>query len=256
MSNYFDIPCISATEIKAALKSEKHWRHYKSGAKEQSDSFTVGTLVHLGVLEEDKFFALPKWAGRRAGKSWDDFVERNGDLYITNSQLDDVLPMIKSANYCLQANGVDKSKSQVESVFVGSGRKAKVDIYCEGKIVELKTTSDCSPEAFSRDAFKYGYLTQLAWYSIVVSKFEKVNDFGFCVISSKKPHDSAYYVVPKEMIELEVERCLQAEEKIKHWATYENTNPVGQYPNASTLLIPAWAIPQEDELTFGGESIF
>lgn len=262
--NYFEVEAVSSSEIRSAIKSEKHWRAYKNGEHKKSSAFELGTLVHMRVLERDRFDSLPVWVGRRFGKSWDDFVEKHGDDYVNGALLEEVVRISDSADQCLSRNGINKLGNALleKEVFVERFThkcKAKIDIYQKGRLVELKTTRDCSPTAFSRDVFKFGYLNQLAWYSIVLSRstgISMVDQYSFCVVSTEAPYDYAWYNVPSEMMEIAKETVLEAENKISTWMKSENPNPDGEFPAAMDLLIPAWAIPQEDELTFGGESIF
>ena len=82
--------------------------------------------------------------------------------------------------------------------------KCKIDFVCpaERLIIDLKTTSDPSPYAWSWSAEDFGYHRQAAIYSDAMqAKYGEPFRFLFGVVRSKEPHEAAAYELDAESIQ-------------------------------------------------------
>ena len=82
--------------------------------------------------------------------------------------------------------------------------KCKIDFVCpsERLIIDLKTTSDPSPYAWSWSAEDFGYHRQAAIYSDAMqAKHGEPFRFLFGVVRSKEPYEAAVYELDAESIQ-------------------------------------------------------
>jgi exodeoxyribonuclease VIII len=96
---------------------------------------------------------------------------------------------------------------EYESLTMGRGAlvdlKCKIDFVCpsERLIIDLKTTSDPSPYAWSWSAEDFGYHRQAAIYSDAMqAKHGEPFRFLFGVVRSKEPYEAAVYELDAESI--------------------------------------------------------
>jgi len=69
-------------------------------------------------------------------------------------------------------------------------------------VMDVKTTSDASPEAFGKSAWNLGYHVQAAFYRRVISEATGTTpDFIFGCVESERPHLVAYYSVPQYLLD-------------------------------------------------------
>jgi exodeoxyribonuclease VIII len=119
----------------------------------------------------------------------------------------------------------------------GKGR----DIIC----LDLKTTVDAAPDAFSRSINTYGYHRQAAHYTAgLEAEGFRVVSFVFAVVTSSAPFVSVAYVLDDATIS-------QAEqERAELLDTYARCNSANEWPayGAGLQLIglPAWARRAEE----------
>jgi len=112
-------------------------------------------------------------------------------------------------------------------------------------VVDLKTTTDASPEAWSRKIHAFSYHCQAAWYlDAAIQLTGEPHGFAHVVISTTAPYEVAVYELDMRAIELgheanrtalrDLAACLEADE----WL-----NPYEQKP--MVVGLPSWAYPRE-----------
>ena len=108
-------------------------------------------------------------------------------------------------------------------------------------ILDLKTTDDASPDAFSKKSFNLGYYIQAAFYSDLVRLVfgEQNVEFMFCAIERRAPHGIGLYKASEEMIQLGREKYLEALRTLKYCQNREIFP--GYSPEPQELQLPGWA---------------
>jgi|TARA_B100000035_G_scaffold33593_2_gene25505 exodeoxyribonuclease VIII len=107
-------------------------------------------------------------------------------------------------------------------------------------ILDLKTTDDASPEAFSKKAFNLGYHIQAAFYSDLVRAVLGGDEitFMFCAIERRRPHGISLYKASDEMVQLGRDEYKSA---LKSLANALNCGEFPGYPAQPTeLMLPRW----------------
>jgi len=200
---------ISATQIKYARQSIKHFHYYVNGKipREEKSHFHFGNAFELALLSPQEYLnkvaVLPdnelvteilsdgKTKNARNTNRYkegvSDFMTKNTGKYLINDcgpeSFETIEEMLSSCFQDKIIQGLIKNTEYQLSLFwtdpdTGIQLKTRPD-FCKRKkniIVNLKTTLDGSPEAFSKDLKKYDYPIQAARRSII-----------FCLTSLNSP---------------------------------------------------------------------
>lgn len=177
-----------------------------------------GTAVHCGVLEPDTFsqtvaIAKPWQFDGRTTKGKDERAEFQaeaaGKLILSADDGARAWQCIASVlHHPMAAKLLDGAEVE-ESLFWVDGkyqvpRKVRWDARNPwlGGIVDVKTATDASPEAFGRACATYHYHTQEANYREAAEAVlnESPKFFAFIVVESEPPHAVACYYLPPEAV--------------------------------------------------------
>lgn len=111
----------------------------------------------------------------------------------------------------------------------------------DGLIVDIKTTTDASPEGFGKHAYNYGYHMQAWWYmrAYEAATGKKPEGFVFIAVEKDAPHCVGVYVACPEMLELGQRDCEAA------LGIYRECRRTGEWPGypeqIEPLHLPVWA---------------
>lgn len=180
---------VSASTLKYAAKSMRHYYYARNGAfdlNEKKMHFDFGNAFEMALLEPhnvDKYVVgfdaedrpePDKTFASKLNKEWKaNFYEKNKDKYIINAHgkesFDALTSMIDSCLRDEKINSLIKNIEYQYSIFwkdetTGLNLKTRPDI-CKSKsciVVDVKTTDDASPAAFSRAMRKFNYPLQAA----------------------------------------------------------------------------------------------
>ena len=236
----------------------------RSDAHQPSAAQTLGSAVHAYVLEgvsvfESRYAIAPICDRRtKAGKeTWENFTAENpGKVYLTHDDMETIEAMSKSLYAHNAARGLLGDAEGVAEVSA-YWHDQKTGILCRcrpdfwrsgGVLVDLKTTDDASPEAFSRSIAAYRYHVQAAWYidgcrEAHVQSEEPphlwlANHFVFVAVEKRPPYAVACYTLDPQTIELGREEyranldryaaCLQSDQ----WPSYTET--------VAEIGVPLW----------------
>lgn len=138
---------------------------------EDTTAYRIGRAFHALVLQG---IEPTKYDGIRRGKEWDAFVvdceshQIKREDILSVSEYEQVNAMWRAVNLNQEAveilNRCDKREANIEWERDGVPCSGRVDAYGDGAILELKSCSDARPTKFLRDAHKFGYHAQMAWY--------------------------------------------------------------------------------------------
>jgi len=247
---YFSIPSLSNSDFRLLSESVLHYIN-KELFPLESASLTLGSAVHKLVLEHERFnedFIIEDFEGadlnkntklyKEAKKKWLDSV---GDREVLSKDLfEQVTKMarnVKAIAGGLLQNGLPEQA--FFSDFDGVPVKCKADYYIEsaGVVIDLKTTK--SIKDFKKSVLEYGYGTQSAFYTDVISSLEKKADrFVFILVETSKP----YMVSVQEMSfeSIEEGRSIYGE----HLKTLQDYNKDGVVNVIKTTGYPEWFLEQ------------
>ncbi len=205
---YHALRYASASTLKRGL--DGNWR--KAFAPfPRSAAMLLGSLVHCMVLEpellEERYAVAPQLDRRtKAGKdAWSDFEqEHTGKDVVTQEQWD-------AASNCTEAVLRHPSSEKLlefrkEHSIVWYDEesrlpcKARLDLWSQKSslVVDLKTTQDASPSAFSRQCANLHYAVQAAHYMDAVQvaqNGDRPQAFAFLVVETVEPFSTGLYYI-------------------------------------------------------------
>ena len=195
---------------------------------EESDAMLLGSAVHMLALEPDEFddkyrietgpinASTCRPYGRESKKfeAWlDRAMYEDARIILLQEEFAESLAIARAfqAHPTIVAIMALKAEKLFESEYAmeyeaNNGKvdlKCKIDFVCpsERLIIDLKTTSDPSPYAWSWSAEDFGYHRQAAIYSDAMeAKYGEPFRFLFGVVRSKQPHEAAVYELDAESI--------------------------------------------------------
>jgi len=271
--HYFALDAVSNSDLKQVIRSPAHYRAYKDNPEEQKDTpdMFMGRALHCTVLEPEEFFnryaILPATAPNKPTKAqlnaknpaeksveaitfWHEFKEKAGDKDIlTAIQADEYLkigeiirnhPELKN----LLSGGMAERVVIAEDPVTGELCRCKTDYAVKlgdlRVIIDLKSAEDARPEAFQRNAYKYGYFNQAPFYSDIWEWAGYPIDLWiFAVFEKTAPYAvKLYEVLPDDM-----ERGRAVYRMALN--TFAECKATNTWPSYSTeieqLYYPSWA---------------
>lgn len=179
MNAYLAIPAASNTALGHLQRTASHLRAYLRGKPTFVDPQSIGRAFHALALEgEEAFLAryarAPKEADNKGRKPWLEWVRTVPESVIPMkaTDFDAALEMgrgLREDPVCAFAlEGVTQTELTVVWIDEATGVKCKARIDALnpslGTIIDLKSTTDAAPRAFSRSIYNYGYYRQAAFY--------------------------------------------------------------------------------------------
>ena len=251
---------ISKSDLDLLAKSPYLLKLKKDGLykSEATPSQILGSPVHKLVLEPNDFineFALQPMVDRRTkdGKAeFEKFQSENQGKTIITHELYETADIIREAVLNMQgtANFLKDGKAEQSyfSEIDGIKVKCRPDFYNEnlGLIIDLKTTSDASPNGFMKSIANFNYHIQTAFYSdILRSLGKKVNSFLFIAVETKEPYLVGFYELDEVAIDKGREKY---KELLNLWKWCVENNNYFQYGDfkdgklnpVKTLNLPTW----------------
>ena len=262
-AEYHAHEAISKSDLDVARKSGIHFLDKKEGPPRASTpTFDFGTAFHAAVLPGEDFsqtaVRMPKEITSKATKAGKEFAkEHEGKIILNHSDSYALDQMMLSVSQHPAAsgllNGELKGKSE-QSFFCTDTGETELELKCRpdfmlddgSLIIDIKTTTDASPNGFKKSLANFRYYVQAAWYLHVVEKAtgRRPEAFIFVAVEKERPFATGVYVADDECIRIGME---QAREDLLNIAKWKNT---GVYPGYSTqaemISLPKWMLPKED----------
>lgn len=195
--------------------------------REPTEAMKLGTALHMKVLEpelfEQTYVAVPESIKVRRGKEWDAFVQANEgkeclrlSQYVQISAMASALTSFEPNKPIFEATPREWREVVLLSELLDIPIKSKVDMICpeKGIIVDVKTASDASPEAFARQCAEFAYDVQAAWYAMnAEANGLNIKQICFFVVENEFPYVTGTYTFDRESPfvmagEMEVKRRL------------------------------------------------
>lgn len=248
---YQKIDAVNFSTLKNIARSPAYYRFIKDVVK-STRSMDIGRAVHMMLLEPSVFDnSVSVYHGTRRGSAWECFKDENkGKEILRPSELETAKRMVESVLFHPFAGHIflDHDSSTETTLLwhdpnTGLKCKARLDLIQDGRIVDLKTTSDPSPWEFTRSAVRYRYFTQFAFYL-----------HGYYIITGERPemmcvavgnngaHETVVYNVSNEAINHGNVEFTAMLEKLVECSESGQFPPVGGY-KTQNLTVPEWCKP-------------
>ena len=264
---------LTKSGLMALRKSPAHfWQWMTSPSEPSTQAMNLGTATHTLVFEPHKWdkeiIVIPDDAPKKptsaqmkakkpsedalaSMKWWEDFNKNaEGKCIITPDQevqakgmasavhgYEDIIPLLKDPTAKTEVSIV--ANEEVNGLHISC--KMRCDLLTmDGRvIVDLKTTEDASPEAFSKTFMSLGYWMQAAHY-IKVARLAgiPVEKFVFVAVEKNQPYSVAIY----ELDDTSLEKAFSIRQRLLE--NLANCIATGEYPSYSRgthrLTLPPW----------------
>ena len=249
---YHADPAFSQSQAKVLLDSPAKYRWQRDNPPAPRDHFDFGHAVHAKVLGIGLDFwriDADDWRTVAIRKERDD-ARANGFVPMLAKDLDKVQRMASAVLTHPGARRILETEGDVEASMWWTD--LGTDVECRGRIdklaatdgglvnVDLKTTTDASPRAFSKTAANYLYHLQAAAYEDGLRHITG-EDCPTVLIAVEKepPHLVALYEFPAEEIAGGLDKWRDALDAL---VKYREADYWPGYPDSiQPLYLPAWA---------------
>lgn len=261
---YARLPGVNFSSVKHLAKSPAYYLWTLTESPPDTGARKRGRATHCAVYEPERFAtAYDVWAGRRAGKAWDDYLAaatRAGKEVLTEKEYE----LVKALAVAVRGNPIAAryvTGIEAEQTFRGVVErspagdipgwrfdvKGRVDAIRSGAFIsDLKTTRDASPAGFGREVLRLDLHAQAAWYvDLVEYATGEELPFFWVAAEATAPHLVQVYRCPENVLALGRERYMQWLDTL---ALCQRTNHWPGYAEAEMdVVLPRWAAPVEDE---------
>jgi exodeoxyribonuclease VIII len=261
-AEYHASPGASSTALKKLRQSPAHYRAYMAEQRKETDALRFGQLIHTAVLEPEKFDSTvavgPDCAKNR--KEWKEFAaEHEGMDLIKKSEAETIMAMVEQVHSHPKAKALlvpGAGQAEVSAYWTdersGEFGKCRPDFWRhDGIIIDYKSTTDASPEAFAKAIWNYGYHISAGHYldgcaaAIRQSGADIVEPTSFVFIAQEKepPYAVGVYLADYEMIQ--VGKMIANDLMVK----LSECKAANYWPAYSELIeeisLPRWAAKKE-----------
>lgn len=232
-------------------RSPAHYLAWLHGeADDDSPALRFGTAFHMALLEPLRYQAHyvtpPKFSGKGSVKAKEDWLAAHPGTVISESDREAITGMLASvrahpAASRLILEGTSEVTLRWLDEITGLRCKSRADYWVKGKrlCVDVKTTEDASPEAFSKSVHKYGYATQDALYRAGFAACgAPIEHFAILAVEKSPPYATAVYVLDAAAVAHGFDRARQGIDRL-HRCVKENRWPA-YADGVETLALPPW----------------
>jgi hypothetical protein len=261
-AEYHSIRALSASRLKAFMRSPAHLRHMDENPI-TGDALSFGSAFHRRILEPTRFdaeYVVAPDVDRRTkdGKDrWAQFVAESAgktvlsydDHLSITGMADAILRHPTAADLLARRDGTEVSVFWYQKAGWDIVRaKARLDAYVleDKAVIDLKSCMDASPDGFARAVAKFSYHVQAAWYLRAAEQMQiEVETVVFIAAEKKAPYGVGVYMLDRDAIAEANHRIDSALPKylacLKQnlWPSYD--------AGIQTLKLPRWAVVGEEE---------
>lgn len=246
---YKSIPYVNKSTLWEMRKSPAHYQWALTAETPDTPALRFGRAVHAAILEPKKYDSdyVTFFGDRRtkAGKEEYQALIDSGKEIISSDDAETILAMqrvLPLSVYEMIASA-DREKvltwTDPES---GVKCKGRLDAVRDGLVIDYKTTTDASTDAFAREAMRYGYDLQAAMYLTAA----ELNGYGKCdFVFVAQEKNAPYAVNIIRASDAFIDRGLWImRDLLKKW---NECNDSGEWPGygKNELIIPEWAVIDE-----------
>lgn len=254
MSNraYHAHAALGSTSLKTlATRTPAHWRWERDHPVHKA-AYDIGTAAHSLILEGDTSGVVivdaPDWR-TKAAKEAKDEAAATGKIALLEKEWAPIQAMHASVMSHPQARAALTGHKAEQSVFWEEeylALKCRPDAWQPGKLWDLKTTIDASPNSFGKTAHNYGYHQSAAHYIDGVKALTGEElPFGFILVEKTAPYLVSVVELDWEAIDLG--RALNDRAKRIYRECADTGNWPG-YPTAEPVSLPNYAVYETEDL--------
>jgi exodeoxyribonuclease VIII len=262
-------PGISCTGLKKVFMSPADYKH---GERKTTPAMFTGSATHSAILEpelfEKQYVSLPQGKDRRSSEY---------KALCATRGVDNVLVSADSYQISMMQNAVKKNPKARQWLYEEPGRN-ELSVYAKDPVTgvlvrcrfdrlldrgfspDLKTTTDASPDGFSKIIGKFGYAFQAAFYMDVYSwaTGQDLEGFGFVAVQKTAPYHVMCYRLDDESIEVGRSQYRSALNKYAECLESGIWNGYDGCDEENLIGLPMWALNQyqdelDDSVVFGDE---
>ena len=209
---YHADPAVSASHLKAVMQSPYHyWSRYINPDRKQVEptaAMKLGSLAHCAILEPDELlqrYGVCAARNTKAGKEQAERMAAEGIEAVTSTDMALALGMRAAVrNHPAAAALLHQGKAEQSfwwnDTATGMRCKCRPDWYQRDTVVDVKTTTDASPQAFARSVATFAYHVQAAHYLEGLS--DRCQRFVFVAVEKSYPHAVAVYELDADALAL------------------------------------------------------
>lgn len=212
-AQYHKHPAVSKSDLDLINRSPMHYKYIKSNPQEPTEAMIIGSVLHKLILEENDFtseYAVVPVCDRRTkeGKAlYNEFLlEAGNKTVITSDMFEKAFEIAEAVKINPIVKKVLCSGKAEQSYFWkenGVECKCRPDYIKENLVIDLKSTTDASPEAFVKAAYNYRYHVQAWWYIHGLNNCGiKAENFVFIAFEKDPPYGVCVYAADDLMLEL------------------------------------------------------
>lgn len=243
--SYNQLEGIRSSHLKSVLTSQAHYLHATQFKQKQTDAMRLGTLIHMAVLEPERFKTsvtlapdfgdMRSKANREKRDAW--VLDQGGKLTISEEDafiiagICNSLTKKKSFLKLVEQHELEKEVS-FQGTIHGLKTKARADAIDLKKkvLVDLKSCQKATPEAFAFYVRDYGVDIQQAFYIPTIESASgnevfKWDEWTSYIIAVEKtaPFESQIYEIPPQELQLafkDVSLALELIQEAKQTGVY------------------------------------
>jgi len=245
---YYALEALSASGMVKLLRSAAHYREWRDHPSAPTPAMQFGTVVHGLVLEpEREIVAIAPNIERRSNADkavWAEFeAQLGGRIPMKQADFDraqrvrDAVFAHTSARALLDADGRSEVTLLWRDEDYGTRNKARIDrLRDDGGIVDLKTTTDVTPNAFSRKAETGQLYVQAAHYRAGCERVQQSSSpfFAWIAVEIESPFGVRCYSADKHALKI-------GRDLAEHAAwIYAEAIRTGQWPGYPEDIVPLY----------------
>lgn len=236
---------LSYSALKAFAKSPNHYLEYIERKFEPSPAMLLGSVVHMLILEPEKFddtYAVAPEVNKRTKAGKEELAKFSENLgagiqVIDASVLQEAQKIAEKAKENSVVQKILESASAFE-MYVGDEIngvefKGYADLMSRNYVYDLKTTQDASPAGFQRAAANLDYHLQATIYRELTGL-----PFRWIAVETSAPYNVQVYEQDEESYERSRVRLKHLVERFKAW---DGEPESYTRDNILPLSLPAWA---------------
>jgi hypothetical protein len=232
---------LSYSALKAFAKSPNHYLQYVNREFVETPAMVLGSALHCAVLEPgmyaERYVIAPKFdrrtkAGKEQAEAWE--LATDGVTGITAEQDQAVQAMkhaIRSHSAAARLLNGTRCEVPVEGEIEGVQFKGVIDALGKSYAVDIKTTTDASPEAFRKQASNLDYHLQAVIYTHLTGK-----RFKWIAVESAPPYNAVVYEPTPDSMDAANAYLRNLIADFIAW----DGRPVGYGENIYELELPPW----------------
>ena len=247
-------PADNYSAIKKMDASPLHYQDASERGVFQTPAMALGVVGHVATLQPELLdsAAAVFEGGARRGKAWTEFqAEHAGQIILKADEMERIKAMADAVRSHPVASQYLKGHAEMsmfwKDQYTGLRCKGRPDIICGDVVVDLKTTTDASPAAFSRQCANLFYHAQAAFYQDGYELVTSIEPRSVYIVAEvKPPYDVVVYDADPDMIN--IGRDAYHEWLVKLEECRKSNVWPGRAPTAAVpLTLPPWAMPREDD---------